>query len=471
MNEFSKLSLNGNEYIVKDEQARNNIDSLKLKNKFQDKPLKYGKLSLPSDFAIPFNLYRGLDGKITDDLDLSKYDSNNIIYVNRDTGYDGNATGLVDKPFKTIRAALDHIKTLEGDTYKIICQTYRFFRNDFYFETKTNATYVMNKNIIIEPEDPTKQIIVSTDQADLTWTQQDSGVWLANRSSVYKVYDMSKKDGFGMFKELTKAESLSECIATRNSYYLENTSVYLNTKDGSIPTTDTYLIPLGLYVGGMSIENNTFLRLKNIDFYLANVLHFTNASSNFENTFICENVKTFGTGTQNGFDIDNIKNVYLLECVTGYNYMDGFNYHYYDMSVNDIKKCFIYERNCVSFENGLNYDENNCNCSTTHEGVMCLRVNGIYQNSKGPVIADVNSPYSILINCKISQDYNELATAFLNNVDDVSGKVIFIDCECLQVQDLSLTGDDGFNIELKNFKGNYINDSLNISEYMEVLHE
>lgn len=462
---MSKVSFIG-EFEIADKELREKFNRLK---QFQNQPKKYGKINLPEDFdTMDFNIYRGIDGMIYDDLDLSKYDTTNIIYVNRDTGNDETGTGTSDTPFKTIKAALNYIATLEGETYKIVCQTYRFFRNEFYTETQASSMYTMNKNIIIEPEDSTKRILVSTDQSNLTWTKQSNGVWLTNRSSVYKIYDMSEKDGFGCFKELQKVDYLEDCVNTRNTYYINGSSVYLNTKDGEMPTIDTYLMTLVLYIGGLSLENNNFLRLKNIDFYPAGVIHLQNGSTNFENTLICENVRIFGNNSQNAFDIDNIKKVYMLECVCGKSYMDGFNYHYQGMTSEEIKKCFVYERNCISYENGLKYDETICNCSTTHEGIKSLRVNGIYQNSNGPVIADINDPYSILYNCKIIQEYDRKALSFESTDDALTGKAILVDCESVQYQDLSLNGTTGFNIELKNFYGNYANESLNISEYKEV---
>lgn len=451
--------------------AESDIDDLIEFNNYTNKPLKYGKLNLPSEFShYNFELYRNYDGTIYDNLDFSSYDTVNKLYVDRENGNDSTGTGASDAPFKTIKAALTAITDLSGTNWKVICKTYRFFRNEFYNETQANEQYDMYKNIIIEPYDSNKQIIVTTAQETLSWTSDGNGVYHATRSGVFEVYDMSEKDVFGCFKIVPKVETLTDCQNISNTYYISGSTIYVHTKTGSQPTNDTYIINLSLSTCTFNIRNNLFLRLKNIDFYVSSPLKFYNLSTNYENTLICENVKIFGAGAENGFTINNVKNCYIIDCVTGNNKRDGFNYHFTTMPTETIANTIIYEKNCKSYNNGLNDTNYTNNCSTIHEGANIIRANNVYQNSQGPIVADINSSHSMLLNCKITQELS--GSQYYKQIvfqDDTNehGTAYLIDCSSVGTNNLSLDGTDNFDIKLKNFKGNYKNSNLDISLYNE----
>ena len=107
--------------------------------------------------------------------------------------------------------------------------------------------YTLNKNIIIEPYDKDKRILVTTAQDGLVWTSDGNNVYHATRSNVNNVYDMREKDCYGVFKELTKTDTLSDCQSTVNSFYQSGNLIYIHTTGGE-PTTTTYLVNLPLYI-------------------------------------------------------------------------------------------------------------------------------------------------------------------------------------------------------------------------------
>ena len=445
-----------------------NIQKLMKFNQYTNQPLMYGKLNIPSEFNhYNFNLIRNYDNTIDDNLDLSSYDTSNILYVDRDNGNDSN-NGAEATPKKTIKGALTAITSASGNNWKIICKSYLFLRNEFINEITGSDTYDMYKNIVIEPYDKTKKIVVCTAQENLSWSSDGNGVYHATRSSVWDVYDMTDTDVYGVYKKVPQVGTLTECQNTVNSYYKSGSTIYIHTKSGSAPTITTYMINLALSTGCFNIRNNLWLRLRNIDFYVSGYMDFHNASSNYENTLICENVGMYYCGDNNGFSVNNVKNVYMINCKTGYNLRDGFNYHFTAMPTETIKKSIIYEKNCIGFENGINDVNFTNNCSTIHEGANIIRVNGVYKNSKGPVIADINSSNTMLINCGVNQEIDNYAIQFQDTTAGSGvGRAYLIDCKCLQHQVLSLSGTNDFNIKLKNFKGNYENDDLNISLYNE----
>lgn len=443
-------------------------NSLVKFNNYTNKPLKYGKLNLPSEFNhYNFDLYRNYDNTIYDNLDLSTYDTVNKVYVDRDNGNDSN-DGSEATPFKTIKGALTAVSSLAGTTWKIICKTYQFFRNEFINEDANNQTYVMYKNIIIEPYDPTKTIEVTTAQETLVWTSDGNNVYHATRSSIWAVYDKTERDVYGSYKKIPKVETLTDCQNIANTYYISGSTIYMHTKGGQ-PSNDTYIINLALATGSFSIRGNLFLRLKNIDFYVSNYIEFGNLSTAYENTLICENVKIFGTGDGNGFNILKVKNNYMINCVTGDNKRDGFNYHFTGMDSSTIENTIIYEKNCVSYDNGLTDSNNNNNCSTIHEGGNIIRVNGIYSTSNGPIIADINSSKSMLINCHITQTLTGTGKVDFDFEDTTTGvgRAYLIDCTALDTATTSINGTNDFNVQLKNFCGNYENSDLDISLYNE----
>lgn len=442
-----------------------NIEKLQTFNEYTNKPLQYGKLNLPTEFNdIGFNLYRNIDGKIYDDLDLSYYNTNNIVYVDYDNGDD---TTHPDGTFKTIKGALTYINTLSGNWYKIICKTYRFCRNEFWNEQSANEEYTMQKSIIIEPDDMTKRILVSTDQRNLTWTNLGGGVWQTSRSGVSDVYNMQKQNGFGMYEKFTKVNSLEDCQATAKTWYLSGSNLYVHSNEE--PSFDKYLIKLALPTIVFNIHNNRFLRLKNIDFYPSARILFQNNSSDYENMLICENVRIYGCKNFNGFGLDNIKKAFIINCVTGDNLRDGFNYHYTNIPTNIMQNALAYEINSISFDNGLSDENDTNNCSTVHEHARIIRCNNLYQNSKTRCIADIGSPRVLMINCTLNQTtQNYRGFSFQ---DDVAGSqegiAYIIDCKCLLKRNQSFDGTDNFRIRLKNFKGNYINSDLDIQTYEE----
>ena len=447
-----------------------NITKLIKYNQYTTQPLKGGKLTLPTAFnAFQGNLYRDVDGNIYDDLDLSKYDTNNIMYVDYDNGDDSTGSHIEPDthPFKTVKGALTYINNLaSGNNFKIICKTYRFARDEFYNSDTATREYVTSRSVVIEPYDQAKTIVVSCDQRGLSWTR--SGIlWTTSRSNVGYVYRLSKQDGFGMFDKLTEVSTLEECQTTANTWYQSGSSLYLHTIGNEEPTFDKYMITLKLSVVHFNIQNNRYLRLKNIDFYPYYGIQFKNTGSSYENALICENVRIFGQNDDNGFTVSNVKTVIMKNCTTAENYADGFNYHFPNMA-SEISSTIVYENGCKASRNGLTYDRNICNASTIHEGANIIRVNGVYQTSKGPIIADINSCNTYMNHCLINQTLNKKAIEFEDETGaEGTGRAYLVDCQCLQTQSLSIEGTDDFNVQLKNFKGNYENDSLNITLYNE----
>lgn len=81
------------------------------------------------------------------------------------------------------------------------------------------------------------------------------------------------------------------------------------------------------------------------------------------------------------------KTAYLVDCEASYNHSDGLNYHQYSASV---KPTGIVEVNCYGKNNG-NIKNRSSNGSTVHDNGCIIRLNCIYENCHGGIIADASS--------------------------------------------------------------------------------
>ena len=448
------------------------IAALKKFNQYTNQPLKYSKLDLSTYLpTLDFNVYRNLDGTIKTDFNFVAYDSSNKIYVNRDTGNDTSGAGTHENPFKTIKKALDYIETQAGTNYKVVVETYRFFRSEFYNSDPTNY-YTPTKNVVIEPDDLTKQIVCAPDDETLSWTQDTGNTYKATRSNVsYVLKEGTGESGYGCLNKLTKATSQTECRNTQDSWYQSGNTVYLHT-DGGAPTSAKYIIVLNVPVFCLDLRNNTWLRIRNCKFYSSSVMKlYNNSTTNYENRLIMENCDIYYNSQQatgNGFNCDNIKFIYFKNCRTAYNMRDGFNYHYTTMPNATVRLGYVCEEGCQSYENGFEDTENQINnASTIHEQGNILRVNGIYQNSKGPLIADIGAPHVVMLHCKTYQSANYYPFDFRND-DNTGGVAVLCDIECIGVKNYDIHSTDPlFDVKLKNYKGIYESPDVTITLYQE----
>ena len=104
--------------------------------------------------------------------------------------------------------------------------------------------------------------------------------------------------------------------------------------------------------------------------------------------------------------------------------------------------------------------------------VISYKFNGAsidYTKTKSIAIADIDSSKTMMINCEVNQFTNNYhAYRFDDEVEGSGvGRAYLIDCTALQKRTLSIEGTEDFNVQVKNFHGNYENSDLNISLYEE----
>lgn len=452
--------------------AQKNNVQLNLKNY-----IRYGKIDLPSDFFnnISFRLYRDIDGTIKHNFDISTITSGYTVFYVSETGANGNNGTSEATPWQSLNYAIDTIEANVGVTSaKIIILSSYLSRTKAQINAKN-----LTKNYCIEAKTGTS--ILATSEPGLTWTL-DGTAYKATRSGVGEVFDNKLKIEYGIPTKYTKVTSKALCDTTKGSWYTDNTSIWVNTLDSRVPDVDVFICldvtPLNPIVNtdvkfimrNITVLNGCTAAALNI-YSLSNIGHL-----------ILDNVKLLSgsKSTENVLSVKGIKYSWSFNSLCAYGGRDGFNYH---SSIADIgESTFVFEYKCVSFDNGLTDTVNfNNNAFTCHEGIRILRVGCIGYNVKGPVLADVNGCYSVLIDCvmhdsRINTGRSTKVAYFFDDstatlATKPNGKAIIINCQGGGDVTWSISGDDSFKngkISTLNFIGQKLPLNLKLNSMNEV---
>lgn len=262
-------------------------------------------------------------------------------------------------------------------------------------------------------------------QADnLVWSQhENTNVYTAQRTAITNVIDISDvKNGNIIF--LDKVTTLNECVENENTYYYDNTNIYVHMKYNQVPSFNKLICPL-------TISNTVFMAralTENAKFYFENITTiggdygnvFMQSDSTHIGTFIAKNCKFLGANYNSDHEYDNFSiqggNAILQNCMASYGKKDGFNYHAQSGIIPQ-----AVEINCKGSYNGYNAPSsiaNSCNGSTIHDGGKIIRFNCVYNNNYGPNVADVSNN-SLSLNYNVSS-FDSLASE--NRADFLTGQ-------------------------------------------------
>lgn len=439
--------------------------------------VRYGRIELPSDFFhnINFLLYRDIDGKIKHNFNSSTITSGYSIFYVSETGSNSN-NGLTEgTAWKSLNYAIDTIEANAAVlSAKIIVTSNFLSRSNSQINSKT-----LNKDYCIEAK--TGAAILATSEASLTWTL-DGGSYKSARSTVGEVFDNKIKAEYSLPSKYKKVTTKSSCDSNPGSWYTDGTSIWVNTLDSRIPDVDIFVClnvtPLSMVLNAdkkvifrnITVLNGAAAAAFNI-YSLSNIGHL-----------ILDNVKMLcgNLSTENVLSVKGIKYTWSFNSLCAYGGRDGFNYHGYltDQGINT----FVLEYNCISFANGLTDSVNfNNNATTAHEGIRILRIGGVGYDVKGPVCADVNGCYSVLIDCimhdsrintgrstKVAYYFDNATSSLATNPN---GKAILINCQGGGDVTWAVSGDSSFKngkIEVLNFIGQSFPSDLKLNTLNEV---
>lgn len=359
--------------ISKLETGVNSLDSrvLSLENSPNFKSRIFTSVPNGFNWVPPISIATDGRGNFATKTDVSSFQhmgSGKTYYVNITNGSDTN-DGL------TPSTALQKIKTAvaKSDVDIIMVATGVYDRSNAFDGVK------VQKNLSIKAmEDANVKI---TTHSPLTWTLTSgkTNTYQASRSYAYATYDSSIVDANGDYTKLTKVNSIDEVEATAGTWYTESNIVYVHTHDTRVPDSNIRVY-LGSVIYNVNVDGAYTFYAEGIDFEGG----ATGCVRGGENSKIYAKNCSFKYASGNGgTHITGAEIAIFQNCISAKNEADGFNYH---LGTTIIPK-FI-EIDCVGRDNG--YDGND-NGSTSHDGVIGVRINGLYCNNFGPDVADVST--------------------------------------------------------------------------------
>ena len=389
--------------------------------------------------TLPYKVYKNIFGEyLVEDIFTKKAINCQTYYVDCENGLDTNNGLTRETAFKTLKQGLSKYLTtnlgaFDGCIIKIIGDAPVFYYSDLYGETG-----LKNGNLFIVAENEVKIICGEK----LTFTKHNtyenvfvSGT-LTNTNVTYCLnIAENNKDSFGLYKPMTKVDSVETVNTTPNSYFIENNIVY-----SSVDTTVTLINSYNYWrFNHSTATSDTILYEENLNviggtYYSARSVKETDERV-FETVF--KNCKYQHNIMGNGVPIPNYDACYMIDVTAGYSKNDIFNYKANAITDDKLFDTVVVEVNCKGEEAGY-YNttiDGNTNISTAHEGLSILRLNTIGQHSAGPLIADVNGCRTICIGCDVlnlKYSYTPSSTNGCYVFNDVSavkeGVVTLINC-------------------------------------------
>lgn len=356
-------------------------------------PMCSGKITLPTAFKSvwtpDFNIIKLPRGKYTASIDWeSKKPSmsgKNSYYVSPD-GLDTNDGLSRDTPLQTISAAYS-----KSDVGRIVLMDgYHYLDSQGIY---TDTRLRMAKDLIIEADSGACPIV--TNERKYNWKEYGSGVYYAvyNKDSETNFgigetqYDRSHLDSDGVGLLMIHVDSLAECIATENTYYYTNSTIYYHLIGGAqpehgngpflgtVPVLDINGAAKKYWIKGVKFWGGARGTVQ-LGYDSAPSLYMIDCELSY-----CQKYTDHPTRSPGGLRVIDSTGVYLLRCKALKNWKDGFNYH-----ASNFNTYPFLEQDCIALQNG---NEESDQGSTAHDGVYGIRINGKYLRNFWQGIADV----------------------------------------------------------------------------------
>lgn len=409
----------------------------------------------PSDFpTMPYKVTRSMSGYYTvEDILASKETSDFYhYYVDSVNGSDSNAGTSADAPVKSLKKAL----TLGSnkDAYISIAEGSVIWDDGLYGE------YLVRKSLVIDGNGST-----------LIWGVQDAG-WTAyeGKAGVYVSADLSakvcincvdmseaNKDMYGFYKGMKPVISVDAMV--ENTYFWDATNkvMYAYPRDGgSITDIHPLRASYGLRWNHLLATVDTFMYLRNFEYigsYFDSV-RTTSTSQTIKYEGYFENLRLSHGANGDQLPVSNYDVAYIWGCKVGWTKQDAFNHHMTGfIDTSRARDCVCVVVNCEATEAGW-YETgsaNTHNLYTAHEGMSVLRCNCNGNNSKGPLLADVNGCRSINIDCQlVNAGYASSTFVAALSFNDVQAiQAGFITLQRVNARDASHPSIAGLNCDCK----------------------
>lgn len=340
----------------------------------------------PGTHPLPSILYIGSDGKaVMEAYDVSAFapTTNADVYVDWASGVNSPGRGSIGSPYKTIAYAITQVDADSG----ITAATFYVNAASYQFRSGPGAA---NKSCIVKPYNGSRCMFISSDDHSAGWTLHSGNCYKVTRSAAKVVVDKANIDSNGDWQELTLVADAATCVSTPGSWYTDNVTVYVHAFNSRSLIGDTNMFVL-LQQGAGTVGAGKKIYMENCDIYGANSA-ITGAKAaiiiakgcNFKHQVLNDAMNTTGSES------------YLQDCIVARGERDGLSYN---QSSDTLLNAAALELNVVSRHHGLRANNGTDNASTGHAQSRVVRINGTYNNTRGPVVADVGAGLSWLVGC------------------------------------------------------------------------
>ncbi|NRA79857.1 MAG: hypothetical protein HRU18_16755 [Pseudoalteromonas sp.] len=349
---------------------------------------RYGFVSPPDGFVVHQKLLginaikigSSYDCSIapSDLIDLSTY--TNIQYVDwtrPDSSGDGSTWALAER---NIGTAIDNAIASGLDT-RI------FVRGGIYprFQSIAQASVAKNLTVAISLEAVHGRVTTGPfDNLTYTKTVGKNFVYEASRSAALIAVNLKQLDEDGEFVPILHVGSITECDNNPNTWFTDNSKVYVHADNSGVVTNTSTRIYLGVVGAALYGNEDIYISGFNLEGGQSGALDIRNGT---DNTVVLDDTKcNYASGgtissplLKSGVAILNCDLFAAFNSSSSYNSSDGFNLHEFSGKVPNGLTV-----NCRSKNNGLLLPgATSVNGLTVHDGVAHIDIGGVWLGSTG----------------------------------------------------------------------------------------
>lgn len=350
--------------------------------------------TLPNDFAyVPITIFGDSYGNYSTNFDVSvfKNTGGKTIYMSL-IGSDSNDGSTEALSVSTLSKA--YALANNGDTIIIDDGIYPYSSSFMSIHIEKNLN-IIAKNIgkvIFKCGDNYSYNLYGTN----TYGQN---TYHTTAQYVRKVIYMMQDKDIDSTVELSQVNDLTTCQSTKMSWCLvNNTDFYVNVGQNKVVSNDNLILILSYgtpMIDVRSTTQNVLTYIEGINFIGADgdMISIIGQGSYMSSYLYAKNCKFKHGGiwtTNSLFRGAGVSVVngggYLQNCESAYNIDDGIA-----ITDNQGYRGILIEVNCISHDNGHGASFENVNGSTSHNGAMVIRLNGVYYDNYGGNVADVQT--------------------------------------------------------------------------------
>ena len=368
-----------------------NAKTMDIRSQYQS---KMSTFILPNDFAYaPITILGDNYGNYSTDFDVSAFKNTGgkTIYMSM-TGSDSNNGSTDALAVATIQRA--YALANNGDTIIIDDGIYAYAKGFMTIQNEKNLNLIATNSgkVTFKCSDDYAFNLYSTN----TYGEK---TYHCTAQYVRKVVYMMNNQDIDSTVELTQVSDLTTCQSTKMSWCLvDNTDFYVNIGRNRTVSNDNLILILSYgtpMIDVQSTTQNVLTYIEGINFIGADgdMISIIGQGSYMSSYLYAKNCKFKygGIWTNNplfrgaGVSIVN-GGGYLQNCESSYNVDDGIA-----ITCNQNYRALLIEVNCTAHDNGHGASFENVNGSTSHNGAMVIRLNGVYYDNYGGNVADVQT--------------------------------------------------------------------------------